>query len=144
MTGVQELFCHAEPRRPRRNANRERADLDDIREAIIDSAIRVHRDLGPGLLESVYKAVLAHALEKRGFHVERQMPVRFKSDERLAPVYGKKLLTSLRLTKKRVGLLLKFGANTLTKGLRRVVNNLPPSASPRLRVNHAVPQCPQS
>jgi GxxExxY protein len=135
-------------------------ELDDITAAIIDAAIRIHRDLGPGLLESVYEAVLARALEKRGFQVERQTSVRFtydglvfangfridllvdqqvivelKSVERLAPVHGKTLLTYLRLTNKRVGLLLNFGGHTLREGLRRIVNDLPPSASPRLRVN---------
>ena len=117
------------------------ARLDDITEAIIDAAIQIHRDLGPGLLESVYEAVLARALEKRGFHVARQTVVRFeydglvfeegfrtdlivdhqvivelKSVERLAPVHGKKLLTYLRLMNKRVGLLLNFGGNTLVEG----------------------------
>jgi iron complex transport system substrate-binding protein len=67
--------------------------------------------------------------------VEHQVIVELKSVETLAPVFGKKLLTYLRLSDKSVGLLLNFGANTLTQGLRRVVNNLPPSASPRLRVN---------
>lgn len=137
-------------------------DLDDITEAIIEAAIQIHRDLGPGLLESVYEALLARALEKRGLHVERQTLVRFeydglvfdegfrtdllvehqvivelKSVERLAPVHGKQLLTYLRLMNKRVGLLINFGGNTLTDGLRRVVNDLPPSASPRLRVNQS-------
>ena len=135
-------------------------ELDDITDAIIEQAIRIHRDLGPGLLESVYEAVLARALEKRGFHVERQVPIRLeydglvfeeafradmivdalvmvelKSVEQIARVYSKKLLTYLRLSDKRVGLLLNFGANTLKEGLLRVVNDLPPSASPRLRVN---------
>jgi hypothetical protein len=123
-------------------------DLDDITGAIIDAAIEIHRDLGPGLLESVYEALLARALEKRGLHVERQTIVRFeydglvfdegfrtdllveqqvivelKSVERLARVHGKQLLTYLRLMNKRVGLL---------------INRLPPSASPRLRVNQSV------
>jgi GxxExxY protein len=136
--------------------------LDDITEAIIDAAIQIHRDLGPGLLESVYEAVLARALEKRGWHVDRQLAVRFeydglvfeegfridllvehqvlvelKSVERLAPVHGKKLLTYLRLTNKRVGLLINFGEHLLKDGLRRVVNELDPSASPRLRVNQS-------
>jgi len=135
-------------------------ELDDITEAIIDAAIKIHRDLGPGLLESVYEALLAHALEKLGFHVQRQVVIRFeydglvfeegfrsdlivdhqvmvelKSIEKLAPVHGKKLLTYLRLSNKRVGLLMNFGENTLVDGLRRIVNALPPSASPRLRVN---------
>jgi len=55
-------------------------DLDDITEAIIDASIQIHRDLGPGLLESVYEAVLARALEKRGLHVERQTVKRFEYD----------------------------------------------------------------
>ena len=135
-------------------------ELDDITGAIVDAAIQIHRDLGPGLLESVYEAVLCRALEKRGFNVQRQVPIGFeydglvfeegfradlivdrqvivelKSIERTAPVHGKKLLTYLRLTKKPVGLLVNFGANTLAEGLRRVVNDLAPSASPRLRVN---------
>ena len=138
-------------------------ELDEITAAIIDAAIQIHRDLGPGLLESVYEAVLAHLLEKRGFHVQRQTTVRFeydglvfeegfrtdlivdhqvlvelKSTEKCAPVHGKKLLTYLRLMNKRVGLLLNFGENTLADRLRRIVNDLPASASPRLRVNQSV------
>jgi GxxExxY protein len=137
-------------------------DLDDITEAIIDASIQIHRDLGPGLLESVYEAVLARALEKRGLHVERQTAVRFeydglvfdegfrtdllvdhevivelKSVERVAPVHSKQLLTYLRLMNKRVGLLINFGENRLKDGLRRVVHDLHPSASPRLRVNQS-------
>ena len=136
-------------------------DLDDITEAIIDTAIQIHRDLGPGLLESVYEAVVGAALEKRGLHVERQAAVRFeydglvfdeafrvdllvehevivelKSVERCAPVHSKQLLTYLRLMNKRVGLLINFGGNLLKDGLHRVVNDLQPTASPRLRVNH--------
>jgi len=142
-------------------------DLDVITDAIIYEAIQIHRNLGPGLLESVYEAVLARALEKRGFRVERQVAIRFeydgivfeqgfrsdlvvehqvivelKSVERIAPVYSKKLLTYLRLSDKRVGLLLNFGGNTLADGLRRVVNNLAPSAAPRLRVNQTAFQPP--
>jgi len=138
-------------------------ELDEITGAIIDAAIQIHRDLGPGLLESVYEAVLAHLLEKRGFHVQRQTTVRFeydglvfeegfrtdlivdhqvlvelKSTQKCAPVHGKKLLTYLRLMNKRVGLLLNFGENTLADRLRRIVNDLPASASPRLRVNQSV------
>ena len=59
-----------------------------------------------------------------------------KSVEQLAPVHSKQLLTYLRLTNLRVGLLLNFGAATLKEGVHRIVNHLPPSASPRLRVNH--------
>ena len=136
------------------------SELDDVTGAIIDASLTIHRDLGPGLLESVYEAVLARALERRGLRVARQQAVRFeydglvfeegfradlvvegwvvveiKSVERLAPVHGKQLLTYLRLMHLRVGLLMNFGAPTLKDGLRRVVNDLPLSASPRLRVN---------
>ena len=135
-------------------------ELDDITGEIVDAALRIHRDLGPGLLESVYEAVLARALAKRGFQVERQRAIRFeyeemvfeegfrtdlvvdnrvivelKSVERLAPVHSKQLLTYLKLTKTPVGLLINFGAATLREGLHRIVNGLPASASPRLRVN---------
>jgi GxxExxY protein len=135
-------------------------DLDDITGGIVDTSLRIHRDLGPGLLESVYEAVLARALEQRGFQVERQQAIRFeyegmvfeegfrtdllvdsrvivelKSVERLAPVHCKQLLTYLKLTHMPVGLLINFGAATLREGLHRIVNGLPASASPRLRVN---------
>ena len=135
-------------------------ELDEITGAIVDSAIRVHKGLGPGLLESVYEAVLARSLARRGFSVERQRPISFeydemifenafridllvdgrviveiKSVEKLAEVHSKQLLTYLRLTNLRVGLLLNFGAATMKQGLHRIVNHLPSSASPRLRVN---------
>jgi GxxExxY protein len=138
-------------------------ELDDITGAIIDSAIKIHKDLGPGLLESVYEVILAKSLEKRGLHVERQVPFRFhydgmifeegfrldllvehrvivelKSVETLAPVHGKILLTYLRLMNLQVGLLINFGEAVLKDGIHRVVNNLPPSASPRLRVNQSL------
>jgi GxxExxY protein len=134
--------------------------LDDITEAIIAEAIRIHRELGPGLLEYVYETVLARALERRGLRVERQKTVAFeydgmrfdeglrvdllvedcvivelKSVETLAPVHGKQVLTYLRLLDLQVGLLINFGDVTLKEGLRRIVNKLSPSASPRLRVN---------
>jgi iron complex transport system substrate-binding protein len=112
------------------------------------------------LLESVYEVVLSRALEKRGFRVERQKAIRFeyeemvfeegfradllienrvivelKSVEKLAPVHSKQLLTYLRLMNLPVGLLINFGAFTLKEGLHRIVNQLPSSASPLLRVN---------
>ncbi len=135
-------------------------ELDDITGAIVDASIHIHQELGPGLLESVYEIVLARSLERRGFQVERQKPIRFeydglifeegfrtdllvdtrvvvelKSVERLAPVHSKQLLTYLRLMHLPVGLLINFGGATLKEGLHRIVNNLSPSASPRLRVN---------
>jgi len=139
-------------------------ELDDITAAIVDAALKIHMELGSGLLESVYEVVLARALEKRGFHVERQKVIRFeydgmvfeegfrtdllvegrvvvelKSVEKLAPVHSKQVLTYLRLMNLPVGLLINFGAATLKEGLHRIVNNLPTSASPRLRVNQSQP-----
>jgi len=134
--------------------------LDEITGAIVDTSLKIHRELGPGLLESVYEMVLARALERRGLPVERQKVIRFeydglvfdeglrldllvdgcvvvelKSVERLAPVHHKQVLTYLRLLQLPVGLLINFGGATLKEGLHRIVNQLPPSASPCLRVN---------
>jgi iron complex transport system substrate-binding protein len=134
--------------------------LDDITGEIVDVSIRVHQDLGPGLLESVYEAILSKVLTRRGLLVERQKPICFeydgisfddgfrvdllvegrvvvelKSVEKVAPVHSKQLLTYLRLMNLPVGLLINFGAATLKEGLHRIVNNLDFSASPRLRVN---------
>ena len=141
-------------------------EIDDITGIIVDAAYRIHTGLGPGLLESVYEAVLARDLERRGLRVERQIAVSFdydgmhfdeglridllvegvvivelKSVERLAPVHSKQLLTYLRLMKLSVGLLINFGGATLKEGLHRIVNNYTPSpsASPRLRVNQPAP-----
>jgi iron complex transport system substrate-binding protein len=60
-------------------------ELDDITGGIVDAALRIHRDLGRGLLESVYEAVLAGALEQRGFQVERQLAVRFEYQGMVSP-----------------------------------------------------------
>lgn len=142
--------------------NRFMRSLDDITGEVVDASIAIHRDLGPGLLESVYQVILARSLEKRGLMVEPQLPIRFeydgmvfeegfradllverrvvveiKSVEELAKVHSKQLLTYLRILNLPVGLLINFGAATLKEGLKRVVNNLPPSASPRLRVNQS-------
>ena len=135
-------------------------ELDDITGEIVDAAVKIHKGPGPGLLESVYETVLARELARRGLRVERQKNVVFeydglrfedglrldllveervvvelKSIETLLPVHKKQVLTYLRLMKLPVGLLINFGAPTLKEGLHRIVNNLQPSASPRLRVN---------
>lgn len=139
-------------------------DIDAISGDVLDVALRLHRELGPGLLESVYETVLAGRLASMGYKVDRQKPVdilfdgqRFeaafridllvedmllveiKSTERLLSVHGKQLLTYLRLTNRSVGLLINFGGETLREGLRRVVNDHRPSAPSRLRVNHSSP-----
>ena len=135
-------------------------DIDAITEDVIDVALRVHRELGPGLLESVYETVLAGKLVGMGYVVERQKPIdiefegqRFpaafridllvddrllieiKCAEGLSKAHLKQLHTYLRLTRQPVGLLINFAGATLKEGLRRVVNDYNPSASSRLRVN---------
>ena len=131
--------------------------LDEISGDVLDLSIRLHRELGPGLLESVYETVLAGKLVAQGYKVERQKPVdivfegqRFdaafridllvndsvlleiKSVERLHAAHAKQLLTYLRLTKQPLGLLINFGGATLKEGFKRLVNDYDPSASLRL------------
>jgi GxxExxY protein len=121
---------------------------DGITEIIIGEAIAIHRKFGPGLLESAYEALLAHALELRGLLVERQVPVSIrylgltipraykidllveravvvetKSLEKSAPVHSSQMTTHVRLGGYRSGLLLNFGMATLRDGLKRVVND---------------------
>lgn len=116
---------------------------------IVDSAFKVHNTLGPGLLETVYRAALAYELAKRGINVaiERPIPafyeeihlelgfrpdiivenkviIETKSVEALAPVHSKILLTYLRFADLRLGLLINFNVNLIKDGIRRVVNNL--------------------
>lgn len=139
-------------------------EIDEITADVLDVALRLHRALGPGLLESVYEVLLARRLRALGYRVETQqlisaefedvhfeaafradlivedrLLVEVKSVERLMPVHAKQLLTYLRLRKQPVGLLINFGGETLKEGVKRVVNDYRPSApspsSPRLRVN---------
>ena len=131
-------------------------DVEFLARHAIDCGFQIHKELGPGLLESVYEAVLAAALADAGFSVERQtiIPIRYrnlviaeafradiilenaliievKSVERASPVHAKQLLTYLRLTEQPLGLLMNFGCETFREGLRRVVNG--PSAFVRTR-----------
>jgi GxxExxY protein len=135
-------------------------DVERAAADTIDIAIRVHRELGPGLLESVYETVLAAKLAKLGYEVQRQLPISFefdgisfddafrvdlligrrllvelKSIERLNAAHMKQLLTYLRLSRRPLGLLINFGGATLKEGLRRIVNSHTDFASSRLRVN---------
>ena len=118
-------------------------DIEQISGDVVDVAIRLHRELGPGLLESVYEAILASKLAAMGYSVARQRPIdiefeglHFEAAFRIdLIVHAKQLLTYLRLTKQPVGLLINFGGETLKEGLKRIVNDYLPSASPRLRVN---------
>jgi len=122
---------------------------NEIGKIVVDTAVSVHRDLGPGLLETVYEVVLAYMLSQRGLVVERQIPVpieycgiRFdegfradiiiegkvilelKSVERVNNAHKKQLLTYLRLTGLKLGYLLNFGAALMKDGITRTVNGL--------------------
>jgi GxxExxY protein len=122
---------------------------NEIARIVVDACYRLHRELGPGLLESVYQSVLARELETRGLRVRRQVAVpvvwdnlifhvgfradlivenkvivEVKSVATMAPVHAKQLLTYLRLGDKRLGLLVNFGAGLIKDGIKRVVNGL--------------------
>jgi GxxExxY protein len=151
-------FFRAETQR--RRASQALSPLDEISGNILDISIRLHRELGSGLLESVYETVLAGKLAAAGYKVERQRPidivfedqrfaaafridlliedtvlVEIKSVERLHAAHAKQLLTYLRLTKQPLGLLINFGGATLKEGFKRLVNGYDPSASQRLCAN---------
>jgi GxxExxY protein len=125
-------------------------DENGIGKTVVDAAVQVHRELGPGLLEMVYEVVLAGELQHRGLRVERQVPVplvyrglRFeegfradiivegkvilevKSLEQLSNVHAKQVLTYLRLKGLKLGFLLNFGASLMKDGIERIVNGLP-------------------
>jgi GxxExxY protein len=122
---------------------------NEVGKLVLDAAFKVHTALGPGLLESVYEVILAHALRKVGLTVDRQRPiaihydglafdegfradlvvenlviVELKSVQVLAPVHSKQLLTQLRLANLKLGLLINFGEEHLKNGIKRVVNGL--------------------
>ena len=122
---------------------------NQISKIIVENALKIHRSLGPGLLESVYRAALAFELQNSGLYVavERPIPavyeevhldlgfradivvdnkviVETKSVDALAPIHGKVLLTYLRLADVRLGLLINFNVELIKDGIRRVVNNL--------------------
>ena len=123
---------------------------NEVAKIIVDAAFTVHTRLGPGLLESVYEAIMEYELTKRGLHVVHQRPmpviyeevrmnigfrpdlivegkviVEVKSVEVIAPVHKKQLLTYLRLADKRLGLLINFGGALIKDGISRIVNRLP-------------------
>ena len=131
----------------------EKDRLDSITRRIIGAAIEVHRRLGPGLLESAYEACMAHELRQIGFKVEQQKPlpvtykdvkldcgyrldlvvedpviVDIKALERLAPIHDAQSLSYLRISNKRVGLIINFHVRLLKSGLKRIVNEYPDSA----------------
>jgi GxxExxY protein len=122
---------------------------NEVAKQIVDVAFKIHTTYGPGLLESVYEKIMAYELHKRGLRVRRQqgipvihenikmdlgfradlivedkVVVEIKSVEAVAPVHKKQLLTYLRLTDKKLGLLINFNVELIKNGITRVVNGL--------------------
>lgn len=122
------------------------AELDRLAKETVDAAFKVHSTLGPGLLESVYEICLAHELKKRGLRfqtqvsfpvvyddvrldaglridllVEDELVVELKAAETMLPLFEAQLLTYLKLTRKRLGLLINFNAPKIKDGIKRIV-----------------------
>ncbi len=122
------------------------AGVEALATAVVDSAFRVHRALGPGLLESVYEACLAHELDKRAVPHQRQVAVpihydgvcldaglrldmwaaqslvvELKAVEKVLPVHTAQLMTYLKLTDNRLGLLINFNVPRIKDGIKRVI-----------------------
>ena len=122
--------------------------LEDIAKISVDCGFHLHRDIGPGLFESVYEILLFESLKEKGLSVERQkiIPITFKgrvleeafradlvvenqilielkSTERYAPVHAKQVITYLRLMDLPLGFLMNFGAATFKEGVKRLANN---------------------
>ena len=122
---------------------------NEIATIVVDAAITVHRELGPGLLESVYEVIFAYELEQRGLRASRQVPiailykqmtfdaafradivvdekviVELKSVEQISEAHKKQVQTYLRLSGCKLGFLLNFGEALMKRGITRVVNGL--------------------
>lgn len=135
-------------------------DVEELSAVAVDCGLQVHRDLGPGMLESAYKAVLAHILSKRGLFVERQkvipiiydgfiveqgfradiiienkLLIELKTVERLSPLHARQVTTYLKFTGLSVGLLMNFSSEKFTDGLKRLVNNHRETSKSLLKVN---------
>jgi GxxExxY protein len=123
--------------------------LNELTKLIVDAGLEIHKELGPGLLETVYETVLARELTLRGLHVLRQVSlpvtwkgealensfradlivegrviVELKSVEQIAAVHKKQVLTYLKLTGMKVGLLLNFGTELFRDGIHRLANGI--------------------
>jgi GxxExxY protein len=139
-------LSHAKAQRRKEEA---RMTENEVAREIVDAAYKVHTTLGPGLLESVYEAAMEYELRKRSLWVVRQVSipvvyeqvrleegfradlivedkiiVELKSVETIHPVHKKQLLTYLRLTDKRLGLLINFGTILIKDGISRIANGL--------------------
>ncbi len=124
-------------------------DENQISKIIVDCCYKIHKTLGPGLLESVYIEVLIYELRKMGLHCKKEVgiPIHYediifeigfradlivqdlviielKAIEKVLPVHKKQLMTYLKLTGKKLGLLVNFNSNLIKDGIERVVNGL--------------------
>lgn len=122
---------------------------NELSKTIVDISYKIHIKLGPGLSESVYETILFHELSKKGLKVERQKPIpviwdeiyldigfrsdlivedkviiEIKSVEQISNVHPKQLLTYLKITDIKLGLLINFNESLLKNGIKRIVNNL--------------------
>lgn len=122
---------------------------NEIGKIVVDAALAIHKEIGPGLLESVYEVILAYELESRGLRVQRQVPVsiryrqiqfdegfridllvedkvvvELKSVESMNRVFAKQVQTYLRLSNRRLGFVINFGGSLMKDGIERVVNGL--------------------
>ncbi len=122
-------------------------DIEELAAIVVDCGFQIHKEIGPGLLETAYELLMFDSLAFRGLKVDRQvpidisfqnrtirdcfrvdllvedrLPIELKSVERLAPVHSKQLLTYLRLMKLPLGLLINFGGATFKEGIKRVSN----------------------
>jgi len=122
---------------------------EEIGSVVVDTAVNLHKNLGPGLLESVYEAILMKLFSKKGLSVQRQVsiPIEYegeffnegfrvdlfiegkviielKSVEKITGIHKKQLLTYLRLTNTKLGFIINFGAELMKDGIIRVVNGL--------------------
>lgn len=125
----------------------EREELNKLTEGIIGAAIEVHRNLGPGLLESAYQAALAYELNQRGYKVEQQKPLpmlykeikldagyrldflvndkvvlEIKASDKIIPIHDAQILSYLRISGCKVGLLINFNVKLLKNGIKRFIN----------------------
>ena len=132
----------------RKSPHMQKEELNHLSKEILDSAISVHREMGPGLLESVYEHCLLKELELRGIFAENQVPVplvykgynlnkdyridilvekeiiiELKAVEFVLPVHEAQIISHLKLTDKRLGFLINFNVPLLKDGFRRFVNN---------------------
>ena len=135
-------------------------EIEHICSLVVDAAFKLHKDIGPGLLESAYETILAAKLEDMGLVVDRQVPIdiqydqvhlpaafrvdllvdkriiiEIKSVEKTLPVHAKQVITYLRLTNLTHGFVINFGTPMFKDGIKRLLNDRPSSVSSCLRAN---------